>query len=186
MSSLTLWAALALLLFWSIGAYNRMVRLRSDVRHAFVTVDQRLVAQLGLLQSCLPPSMNASLLTQPGELLDDVGRLWIGLRSAAAQVAASLAAARAHPLDARTLAALVAARGVLDATWQRMLQAGADPSQALLPESVRREWEQGGAQTYAAGDAFNQAVSRYNAAIRQFPALLLAWVCGFKAARALS
>ena len=186
MSSLPLWGGLALLLFWSIGAYNRMVRLRSDVRRAFATLDQRLVTQLELLQSCLPASMNASLLTRPGELLDDIDRLWIGLRSAAAQVAASLAAARVHPLDARALAALVAARGVLDATWQRMLQAGTDPAEVLLPESLQRQWEQGGVQTYAAGDAFNQAVSRYNAAIRQFPALLLAWVCGFKAARALS
>ena len=29
-NSLVLWAAAAVLLFWSVGAYNRLVRLRSD------------------------------------------------------------------------------------------------------------------------------------------------------------
>ena len=32
---------------------------------------------------------------------------------------------------------------------------------------------------------FNEAVARYNEAIGQFPALLLAWVFGFKRGRAL-
>lgn len=185
MSSLTLWIALGVALFWSVGAYKRMVRLRLEARRAFVAVDARLVEQLGLLQSCLPASMNASLLTQPGELLDEVGRLWIGLRSAAAQVAASLAAVRANPLDAQALAALAAARNVLDTTWQRMPPAGADPAGALVPESVQYQWEQGSVQAFAAADIFNQAVQHYNAAIGQFPAVLLAWVCGFKAARTL-
>lgn len=183
--SLTLWIGLGVALFWSVGAYKRMVRLRAEVRRAFVALDVRLAEQLGLLQSRLPPSMHASLLTQPGELLDDISRLWIGLRSAAAQVAASLAAARAHPLDARALGALAAARSVLDTTWQRMPLAQADPAGTLLPEAVQRQWEQGGVQAYAAVDQFNQAVARYNAAVSQFPAVLLAWVCGFKAARAL-
>lgn len=183
--TLTLWIGLAVALFWSVGAYKRMERLRAEARRAFATLDARLAEQLALLQSRLPASMHASLLTQPGELLDETSRLWIGLRSAAAQVAASLAVARAHPLDARVLGALAAARSVLDTTWQRMPLAQADPRGTLLPESVQRQWEQVGVQVYAAVDQFNQTVARYNAAVGQFPAMLLAWVCGFRAARAL-
>lgn len=184
-SSFVLWPGLGVLLFWSVGAYNRMMRLRSAARQAFAALDARLLEQLQLLQSCLPASMNASLLTQPGELLDDVALLWIGLRSAAAQLAASLAAARARPLDPRAMAALAAARGVLDATWQRMQLTALDPAGAPLPETVQPQWEQGALHVRAAAEAFNQAVAHYNAAIAQFPALLLARVFGFKAARPL-
>jgi len=184
-SSFVLWPVLGVLLFWSVGAYNRMVRLRSAARQAFAVLDARLVEQLQLLQSCLPASMKGSLLTQPGELFDDLALLWIGLRSAAAQLAASLAAARARPLDARAMAALAAAHGVLEATWQRMQLAALDPAGAPLPETVQPQWEQGALHVRAAAEAFNQAVAHYNAAIAQFPALLLARVFGFKAARPL-
>ncbi|MEO6973986.1 MAG: LemA family protein [Rhodoferax sp.] len=185
-SSFVLWIAAGVLLFWCVGAHNRLVRLRSATRQAFGLLDARLLVQLALLQSCLPASMNASLLTQPGELLDETALLWVSLRSAAAQFAASLAAARAHPLDARAVAALVAASGVLDATWQRMqLAAQDDPAGVLLPVAVQSQWEQATLHARAAGDTFNLAVTRYNAAIAQFPTLLLARAFGFKAARPL-
>ena len=184
-SSFVLWPALGVLVFWSVGAYNRLVGLRAGARQAFAALDARLQEQLALLQSCLPASMKGSLLTQPGELLDEVALLWIGLRSAAAQLAASLAAARARPLDTRAMAALTAAHGVLEATWQRMQPAALDRAGLPLPENVQPRWEQGALHTRAAGDTFNLAVTHYNAAIAQFPTLLLARVFGFKAARTL-
>ena len=184
-SSFVLWIAAGVLLFGCVGAHNRLVRLRSAARQAFSLLDARLLTQLALLQSYLPASMNASLLTQPGELLDEVALLWVSLRSAAAQFAASLAAARARPLEARAIAALVAASGVLDATWQRMQQAAQEPAGVLLPVTAQDQWAQAALHARAAGDAFNLAVARYNAAIAQFPALLLACAFGFKAARPL-
>jgi LemA protein len=38
-------------------------------------------------------------------------------------------------------------------------------------------------QTHAATDQFDLAVGRYNEAIAQFPAVLLAWLFGFKPGR---
>ncbi len=183
--SFVLWIAAGVVLFWCVGAHNRLVRLRSAARQAFGLLDARLLAQVALLQSCLPASMNASLLTQPGELLDEVALLWVSLRSAAAQFAASLAAARAHPLEARAVAALVAASGVLDASWRRMQLAAQEPTGVLLPVTAQDQWEQAALHARAAGDTFNLAVTRYNAAIAQFPTLLLARAFGFKAARPL-
>ncbi len=184
-SSFVLWIAAGVLRFWSVGAHNRLVRLRSAARQAFALLDARLLEQLALLRSCLPASMNASLLTQPGELLDEAALTWVSLRSAAAQFAASLAAARTHPLDARAVAALVAASGVLDASWQRMQLAAQEPAGVPLSAAVQGQWEQAVLHARAAGDGFNLAVTRYNAAIAQFPTLLLARAFGFKAARPL-
>lgn len=46
-------------------------------------------------------------------------------------------------------------------------------------------WEEHAVQNEQAIRVFNEAVVQYNSAIAQFPASLLAWVFGFKAARAL-
>ncbi|MEO7129245.1 MAG: LemA family protein, partial [Rhodoferax sp.] len=72
------------------------------------------------------------------------------------------------------------------ATWQRMQQAAQEPAGVLLPVTAQDQWAQAVLHARAAGDTFNLAVTRYNAAIGQFPTLLLARAFGFKAARPLS
>ena len=57
--SLWFWALLALLFFWAIGAYNRLVRLRSTVVKAFAVLDEQLVRQLVWVQGCLPGSLHS-------------------------------------------------------------------------------------------------------------------------------
>ena len=54
-----------------------------------------------------------------------------------------------------------------------------------LPENVTSERAQLARQTQVAIGHFNHAVARYNAAIDEFPALLLAWLFGFKPGRGL-
>lgn len=48
-SSVAFWLVLAVLLFWSLGAYNRLVRLRARVLGRFAQVDQHMVQALALL-----------------------------------------------------------------------------------------------------------------------------------------
>ena len=43
------WLLPAVLLFWALGAYNRLVRLRAQVITAFVAVDNRLSQSLVLV-----------------------------------------------------------------------------------------------------------------------------------------
>ena len=92
--------------------------------------------------------------------------------------------ARARPLQADAVAALASARNVLDATWHTALEsASAEPGDALTHWKVR--WDEHCTQSGLAVQGFDAAVAQYNAAIAQFPARLLAWVFGFKAARTL-
>ena len=74
--SLWFWALLALLFFWAIGAYNRLVRLRSAVVKAFAVLDEQLVRQLVWVQGCLPEAMRGGAVTAPGELQDEVTAAW--------------------------------------------------------------------------------------------------------------
>ena len=179
-----LWIALAVLLFWSVGAYNRLVRLRGAVRVAFDTLDQQWRQHVEMVRACLPASADASE-ESPGRLMDAMDSFWAGLAGAANQFVASLAAARARPFDPDAIAALATAREVLAMAWQRVQNEGEDLAGAPLPQDLQAQWQQFTVQTALAAEAFNRAVTNYNDGIAQFPALLLASLFAFKPARAL-
>lgn len=172
-----------MVLFWSVGAYNRLVRLRSDAITAFGALEAILQRQIELARGSLPESAEPSGLTRPGDLLDGVTALWAGLRGAAMQFAASLAAMRPRPLDPRVAAALTEAHDVFSMAWLRVHQEAHDLAGAPVPEALWLQWQHMVMQAGSARQDFNDAVSRYNDAIAQFPALLLAWLFGFKPAR---
>jgi LemA protein len=182
-NSLVYWAIAAVLLFWSVGAYNRLVRLRSEAKTAFAGLDAELTRQADLVHASLPASMIHTGLTQPGELLDEVTRLWSGLRAAATQLTVSVAAMRPRPLEPEAAAALSEAREVLANAWVRVAQEADDLAGSSIPEPLTQQWRERTAQSRAAGEQFNQAVARYNDAIAQFPAVLLAGMFGFRPAR---
>ena len=113
--------------------------------------------------------------------LEPDGSIWAGLHGAAAQCAVSLAAARNRPLEPQGIAALGAARDVLGMAWARAERDDAhDLAGPRLPDTVIARRAQLALQTHSAVALFNQAVARYNQGIAQFPAVVLAWVFGFK------
>lgn len=175
-SSLALWIGAALLLFWSVGAYNRLVRLRSDANAAFGSLESELGKQIALVHSCLPQAEG-----QAAAWLDGQSSFWGGLQGAAAQLAASMAAARSKPLEPEGIAALRSAHAVLAMAWQRVeREESHDLAGPRLPDTVTMRRAQLAGQVQAAIDQFNLAVSAYNAAIGQFPALLVSWLFGFR------
>jgi len=170
-SSPLFWIVFAIVLFWALGAYNRLMRLRSAVVQAFGGFDAhmvRLVALLGEFSA-------AQAVQEDGGGLRDGGA---ALQGATTQLGASLAVARARPLQADAMAALAAARDVLQTTWQGAMQSDHDGV-------WQARWNEHARQNTQAIVLFNEAVAQYNAAIAQFPASLLARVFGFKAARGL-
>jgi LemA protein len=182
-NSVVFWSLAAVLLFWTVGAYNRLMRLRAEAKAAFVALETELSGQVELVRSHLPPPEA----TQPATLENEGGSFWAGLHGAAAQFAASLAAARQRPLEPAGIAALSAAHDVLDMAWARAERDDAhDLAGPRLPDTVTARRAQLVRQTQAATEHFNQAVARYNEAIAQFPALLLAWLFGFKPGRGVT
>jgi LemA protein len=178
-SSVVLGATAAVLLFWAVGAYNRLVRLRSEANTAFAALEAELTKQVALVRECLPPE-NA---TQPAAL-EQGESFWAGLHGAAAQFAASLAVARTRPLEPDRIDALSAAQDVLAMAWERAERDDAhDLAGPRLPDRVTTRRAQLTIQTYAAIDQFDRAVARYNEAIAQFPAVLLAHLFGFRPGR---
>lgn len=180
-SSFLPWIISAVTLFWAVGAYNRLVRLRSEAKAAFTTLETELHKQVQLVMACIPPEDEQAQSQFMGG-----SAFWGGLQGAAAQLAASLAAARSKPLDPERIAALGAAQEVLSSAWDRAERDDAhDLAGPRLPDNFSDERQQLVRMTQAATEHFNQAVVNYNHAITQFPAVMLAWIFGFQPARGL-
>lgn len=182
-STVISWTIAAVLLFWAVGAYNRLMRLRAEANTAFAAVENELTRQVELVRTHLPPPEP----TQPAPLESEPTSFWSSLHAAAAQLSASLAAARGKPLVPDNIAALSAAQDVLAMAWERAERDDAhDLAGPRLPDTVLLRRQQMLLQAHAATEAFNQAVTRYNESIAQFPAVLLAWLFGFKPAQPLA
>ncbi len=174
--SLLFWLSLAVLLFWALGAYNRLVRLRAQTISAFAAVDHRLMQVLTLaaervaVQRALPAATSGA---QADAGLD-------GLQGAAIQFEVALRVARKAPLDAPAMAALRTACATMQVCWER---SQAQPADALTAN--QRAWEDNLQARGEALESFNQSVAIYNHAIAQFPAVVLAYFFGFRAAESL-
>ena len=72
------------------------------------------------------------------------------------------------------------AGGAGDGLGTRRARRRARPGRPAPAGDVTARRAQLALQTHAATEQFNQAVARYNEAIAQFPAVLLAWLFGFK------
>lgn len=169
------WIVLAVLVFWAVGAYNRVMRLRSVCLQAFGALDSYFLQTQGLLSEWSAAQAG----TDDAEGAQRLAHAaW---QQSLAAMGAALAGARARPLHAQAMQSFEHAHDVQFAAWQalRSLPGAADDP------AWRLRWQQQQAQTGLAADQFNTAVAQYNAAIAQFPARLLAWFFGFRAARPL-
>ena len=174
------WGVLALLLFWAVGAYNRLVRLRAQVLLAFQAVDVRLGQFIVLLQEQSPLVFD-SMRTQPQV---PSSSLWAGLQAAGTQFDVALRVVRRQVLDAESMAALQTAQQTLHVWWERLVLAHQEHPD-LLPASWQKAWAENRRQVDAAAETFNHAVMAHNAAIGQFPALVLARLFSFRLAACL-
>lgn len=178
------WTVLAVILFWSFGAYNRLVRLRSQAIAAFPAIENQFRQYVTLVQTNFPgspPLAGGAQAPISAELIS----AWAGLVAATEQFEVSLRVARVRPLNASTMGALALAQQTLFSSWLRLKNEPPDLAGALLPETLQLQWERISQQADNVKLEFNQHVAAYNDAIAQFPARLLAWLFGFKPAQSI-
>lgn len=178
--SAVIWGLLAVLVFWAIGAYNRLMRLRGRGLAAFSAIDKQFSQQALWLQPF--PAAQNHFSVGPSLLPTATAQLhrWSGLIGAGRQLEASLKAARAKPLDGESLNALRTAHETLVTSWTRCRDEPPDLAGSTVPEDLAIKWDHLMVQSDMARAEFNQLACDYNAAIKQIPARLLAWLFGFK------
>ena len=167
--SVTVWALWAVVLFWAVGAYQRLVRMRAHAIAAFAPLD----AQFGQYVALVKDNFSASEFAPPAQA---------GLVGAALQFELSMKVALAHPMDALAMRALQTAHETLRTSWVRVRNEPPDLAGDPLPEALQQQWDHISLNAGEARTEFNRRVQEYNAAIQQFPARLLAWLFRFQLA----
>ena len=166
----------ALLVFWMLGAHNRLVALRNAIIAAWAQVDEPLQRRAAAIVSLVDGLR--------GPLRDEQGAL-DAVSTAQAQQQAAADTMRARPARATRAAALAAAESALAAALSRLL-ALLDQHPALVADEALAPHItalQDAAQRIAfARQLFNDAVAAYNEATHQWPTQLVSRLFGFTAA----
>jgi LemA protein len=164
---------LVLVLFWAIGAYNRLVRLKNAIANAFGQIDVQLKRRYDLIPNLV--EVARKYLAHEAQTLEAV----IAARNHAHSAEKSAAAA---PLNAGALGALAGAEQMLGGALGRLF-AVAEAYPDLKADQTMRELSEELASTENrigfSRQAFNDHVLEFNDAAAQFPTLIVARLFGF-------
>ena len=175
-----LWIALAVgavLGFWVLGAYNRLVALRNTVAGAWAQADEAQ-RRRGEGTEQLVKALRLPLSAEQGAL----DALW----SAQAQSARAAGAMSARPLVALNAEAWAEAERRLGATAARVFALTEGHAEALAGDetvaAARAAWAEGEQRLRFASQLYNAAATAHDAALAVFPTSVLRPVFGFAAA----
>ena len=177
MSLLIFSAILAVLFFWAVGAYNRLVLLRASVAKQFAAVDAQLLRVLVWLQGNLPVSMRDMLSEMEEAALPEAllkNERDLKLLRILEELSDSLDLARTQPMSASAMQRVNQERLALAAWAKAEVRAGQTGEATWFIDPLPYKFDRLKAQAWPLMDAYNQAAFKYNEAIHQFPASLLA------------
>ena len=159
---------LLMLLFWIIGAYNRMVELRNEVENQY----QNLETQIGVKD-------------QKVALIEETDLAQLGLESAVYDKIIDARKKFASAKSSGNRSDMMAANGLLDSVIPQVL-AFAEDNPQLTSHNVLVAGLEEGVQAIAKManevEEYNQAAKNYNTVTEMFPTLLVARMFGFERA----
>ncbi|MDO9238311.1 MAG: LemA family protein [Aquabacterium sp.] len=178
-TQITLLAIGALLLFWAVGAYNRLVRLRNEIANAFAQIDTQLKRRHDLIPNLV--EIARKYLEHERDTLERV-------TAARAQVMAATDLVKSKPNQPGPIQSLGMAEGLL-ATAMGRFQVAVEAYPELKADQSMRELSEELTHTENkvtfSRQLFNDASLDYNNAAHQFPGNLVANLFGFKTAAML-
>ena len=175
-SQIVTWVIVAVLVFWCVGAYNRLVSLRNAIANAFAQIDVQLKRRYDLIPNLVETAKK--YVTHERDTLEAVIAARNQARTAADHV-------RAKPTNARSVGALVMAEQALDGSLARLM-ALVEAYPELKADQTLRELAEELTSTENkvafARQSFNDSVLDYNNAAQQFPTTVISSLFGFKEA----
>jgi len=170
---------IAVVVFWAVGAYNRLVSLRNKFRNAFAQIDVQLKRRYDLIPNLVETAK--AYMKHERETLENV----IKARNTAVR---ANAAASADPGSASAIHGLVAAEGALSGALSRLFAlAEAYPDLKANQNMMQLTEELTGTENKIsfARQSFNDAVMSYNTSAQQFPTNVIASAFSFGPAELL-
>lgn len=168
-----------LLLFWAVGAYNRLVSLRNRFRNGFAQIDVQLKRRYDLIPNLVDTAK--AYMQHERTTLEAV----IAARN---QAVAANARVSGNPADAGAMQQMAAAEGALSSTLGRLFALSeAYPDLQANDNMLQLTEELTSTENRIAfsRQAFNDSVMEYNTAIEQFPGSVIAGMFAFKPAELL-
>ena len=166
-------ALFALLVFWAVGAYNRLVRLKNIIANAFGQIDVQLKRRYDLIPN---------LVEAAKKYLQHEQATLEAVITARNQARSASDAVRSRPSNAGAVTALVAAEQALDGSLGRLFAVAEAYPELKADQTIRELSEELTSTENKVGFArqsYNDAVLDYNNAQGQFPAVLIARLFGF-------
>lgn len=178
-TQITILVIAAVLLFWAVGAYNRLIRLRNEISNAFAQIDVQLKRRHDLIPNLV--EVARKYLEHERETLERV-------TAARAQVMAATDLVKSNPNQSGPIKSLGMAEGVLANAMGRF-QAVIESYPELKADQNLRELSEELTHTENkvafSRQLFNDATLDYNNAAHQFPTNVVAGVFGFRTAAML-
>ena len=172
-TQLTSIAVLAVLVFWAVGAYNRLVRLKNTIGNAFAQIDVQLKRRYDLIPNLVEAAKK--YLSHERETLE----AFIAARH---QAKSASDVARSRPSNALAVTALAMAEQALSSSLGQLFALNEAYPELKADETIRelsQELSTTESKVTFARQAFNDAVLAYNNAQEQFPAVLVAKAFNF-------
>jgi LemA protein len=165
------------IVFWIVGAYNRLVSLRNQFKNAFAQIDVQLKRRYDLIPNLVETAKG--YIKHERETLEAV----IAARSKAVTINANL-----DPTNVASMQQLSAAESALNASLGKLFAVSeaypdlkANQNMMQLTEELTSTEN----RIAFARQAYNDNVMLYNTSIEQFPGALIANNFGFKPAELL-
>jgi len=172
-SSLIFIAVIAILIFWAVGAYNRLVRLKNVIANAFGQIDVQLKRRYDLIPNLVDAAKK--YLSHERETLEAI----INARN---QAKAASDVVRSRPANALAVTTLAAAEQTLTSSLGSLFALNEAYPELKADQTIRELSEELTStenKVTFARQAFNDAVLDYNNAQGQFPAVLVAGLFSF-------
>ena len=173
MSTLFSISLAALLVFWAVGAYNRLVRLKNTIGNAFGQIDVQPKRRYDLIPNLVDAAKK--YLQHEQSTLEAV----IAARN---QSRSASEAMRSHPANAAAVTALAVAEQALSGSLGHLFALAEAYPELKADQTIRDLSEELASTENKVGfarQAYNDAVLDYNNAQGQFPALLIVRLFGF-------
>jgi LemA protein len=170
---------IAVVVFWAIGAYNRLVDLRNRFKNAFAQIDVQLKRRYDLIPNLVETAKG--YMKHERETLEAV----IKARNSAVTANASAAA---NPGNPAAMQGLMGAEAALTGALSKLFAlAEAYPDLKANQNMMQLSEELTGTENKIAfsRQAFNDAVMTYNTATQQFPSNVIAGAFSFTPAELL-
>ncbi len=178
-AAIVLLAIVLLIVFWAVGAYNRLVGLRNQFKNAFAQIDVQLKRRYDLIPNLVETAKG--YMKHERETLEAV----IAARN---QAVSANARAAGDPANAAAIQQMAAADGALSATLGKLFALSeAYPDLKANQNMMQLTEELTSTENRIAfsRQAYNDGVMEYNTSLEQFPVSFIANMFSFKQAELL-